>query len=343
MDQLPPFLKANVSLKTFNSFQIDEYCRYFCQVSTTEELLQALAFADESKLEVLFLGGGSNLLLTEAFEGIVIKIANRGIQLLDNDGKFIRLSVAAGEGWHNLVMQSLDRGWFGLENLSLIPGNVGAAPMQNIGAYGAEAGHLIRKVHFYNRESRRMESLSAEDCRFGYRESIFKNGLKGKAVIWEVEFELSTEARISTAYGDISGILQRDGITEPGPADVSRAVIEIRKSKLPDPTVLGNAGSFFKNPVLSAEEFEKLRESWPEIPFYPAPQNMVKVPAGWLIEKTGWKGHRRGNCGVHEKQALVLVNYGGARGSEILQLARDIIADVEEKTGIRLHPEVNII
>ncbi len=341
--QIPSIISSGVSLKNFNSFQIDESTRFFCKAENPEELNTALAFAEEQQLDLLVLGGGSNVLLTRYFPGLTIKIDNRGIEVLDKNDTTIRLKVAAGENWHEFVQTCLQNSWFGLENLSLIPGSVGAAPMQNIGAYGVEAGKWIRKVRYFHLERKVFEEISGEGCHFGYRESIFKTELKGKAIIWEVEFELSLLPEPSFAYGDIAGILKRDGIGHPAPADVSRAVIEIRQSKLPDPAVLGNAGSFFKNPVIQQADFERLKNTWPEIPSYPAGEGLVKVPAGWLIEKAGWKGYRDGAGAVHEKQALVLVNHGGAAGNDILNLAKRIISDIESKTGIRLQAEVNII
>jgi UDP-N-acetylmuramate dehydrogenase len=331
------------SLLDYNSFHIEESSRFFCEVSDAEQVQEALNLAKSQNLEVLVLGGGSNILLTKPFNGITIKIANKGIEVLETNEDYVILRVAAGENWHSFVEHCLENNFFGLENLSLIPGSIGAAPMQNIGAYGVEVGSTIVSVQYFDREKERFEHISAENCRFGYRESIFKNTLKNRAIIWTVDFKLSRHAKPATGYGDIAALLANQGISSPDPIDVSRAVIEIRRSKLPDPAVIGNAGSFFKNPVISSTDFEILKKEWPEIPSYPTPDGSVKVPAGWLIEKAGWKGHRAGNCGVHERQALVLVNHGSAKGSDILNLAWEIIEDVRQKFGIQLHPEVNII
>ena len=327
----------------YNSFHINESSRFFCQVSETGQIQEALNLAKSQNLEVLVLGGGSNILLTKAFDGITIRISNKGIEVLETNDEHVVLRVAAGENWHSFVEHCLENNFFGLENLSLIPGSVGAAPMQNIGAYGVEVGSTIVSVQYFDRQKEQFEHISAEDCKFSYRESIFKNTLKNSAIIWTVDFKLSRHAKPATGYGDIAALLAKQGISNPTPADVSRAVIEIRRSKLPDPAVLGNAGSFFKNPVISSADFEILKKECPEIPSYPAPDGLVKVPAGWLIEKAGWKGYRTANCGVHERQALVLVNHGSAKGSDILNLAWEIIEDVRQKFGIQLHPEVNII
>lgn len=343
MKSIPSFIQEQVNLKGLNTFRIAESCLYYAGAQSEEGLLASVEFAEKNGLKLLILGGGSNLLLTASYEGLVLKIENRGIQVLEKQEDRIRVRVAAGENWHDFVRQCLEKKWFGLENLSLIPGSVGAAPMQNIGAYGVEVGPLIQSIRYFHLEKKTFESIDGGDCRFAYRESIFKHELKGKVIIWEVDFKLSLKPAVSLGYGDIRAVLERKGIANPSPEDVSEAVIEIRQSKLPDPAVLGNAGSFFKNPVIPTSHYEKLKVQWPEIPSYPAAEGMVKVPAGWLIEKAGWKGFREGPCGVHEKQALVLVNYGGAAGLDILGLAEKIMDDIETKTGIRLQPEVNIV
>lgn len=341
---LPEFIETGISLQPFNSFGLAGSSRYFCRVSTEPALLSALNFAGQEKLPLLILGGGSNILLTRTFEGLTLRLENRGIVYEFIRGNQVKIRVAAGENWHELVLHCLQQGWYGLENLSLIPGSVGAAPMQNIGAYGVESGKFIDSIRYYHTEEKSWCEISGSDCRFGYRDSIFKNELKGKAVIWEVCFILSLEPNLTLDYGDIRAVLEKQGIEHPSPEDVSRAVMHIRRSKLPDPAVLGNAGSFFKNPVISSSHYQELKQRWPEIPGYPQANNEeIKVPAGWLIEMAGWKGFRKGACGVHEKQALVLVNFGNASGSDILSLAKDIISDVHNKTGILLMPEVNIL
>lgn len=337
------FFQQDAGLKSYNTFGIDEKSRFFCRVSKKEELLSGLEFARREELPVLILGGGSNILLTRKFDGLCIRLENTGIRKISESDQQVTISVAAGENWHKFVMHCLDHGWYGLENLSLIPGSVGAAPMQNIGAYGVEAGKFIESILYYHTEKHQWEEISGTECGFGYRDSIFKKELKGKAIIWEVRFRLSLIPELQLGYGDVEKTLVNHGVAMPGPKDVSKAVIEIRRSKLPDPEKLGNAGSFFKNPVIEREHFEKLKHQWPEIPSYPAEEGKVKVPAGWLIEMAGWKGMRRGSCGVHEKQALVIVNYLGATGQDILSLAGDIISDILQKTGIELVPEVNIL
>jgi UDP-N-acetylmuramate dehydrogenase len=339
---MPLVIQENVNLQKLNSFQLKEYCRYFCRITSESELTEALHFASSRKLETLILGGGSNILLSKSFPGLVIKLDNLGIQEIHRDDESVGVRVAAGENWHFFVMHCLSKGWFGLENLSLIPGSVGAAPMQNIGAYGVEVANRITQIRYFDTFIKEWKSLHAADCHFGYRDSIFKNELKGRAIIWEVDFRLSTTAEVVTGYGDVAAVLASNGIEKPKPADVSRAVIKIRQSKLPDPAVTGNAGSFFKNPVISLEHLERLKNIWPLVPSYPTGEGMVKVPAGWLIEQAGWKGKRQGNCGVHDRQALVLVNLGGATGREILELSQLIRSDVERKTGILLQPEVNL-
>jgi UDP-N-acetylmuramate dehydrogenase len=338
-----PGISENQNLRKLHTFGLDFYCRYLSEVTFISELQSALSFAKESSHPFLILGGGSNLLPTKDFEGLVIRIANKGIELLEETSDTVLIGVEAGENWHQLVMQCLEQGWFGIENLSLIPGSVGAAPMQNIGAYGVEVRQVIEQVHYYDLESGSMKSLTNAECRFGYRESIFKQELKDKAVIWKVDFRLSKQPSTKMEYGDIKAVLDGKGIINPTPKDVSEVVIQIRQSKLPDPAQIGNAGSFFKNPVVDVAIYNVLKENYPEAPSYPAGEGLVKIPAGWLIEKAGWKGKTLGNYGVHDRQALVLVNYGGAKGSDIYQLAKDIQVDVLAKFSVELQMEVNLI
>lgn len=342
IDQQPE-ISENQNLRKLHTFGLDFHCRYFTEANSIAELQSALSFANESSLPFLILGGGSNLLPTNDFEGLVIRIANRGIALLEETSDTVLIGVQAGENWHELVIQCLKKGWFGIENLSLIPGSVGAAPMQNIGAYGVEVKQVIEHVHYYDLGKKEMKILSNAECRFGYRESIFKQELKDKAVIWQVDFRLSKQPSAKMEYGDIKAVLDGKGLLNPTPKDVSDAVIQIRQSKLPDPAEIGNAGSFFKNPVVDVAIYNVLKENYPEAPSYPAGDGLVKIPAGWLIEKAGWKGKTIGNYGVHARQALVLVNYGGAKGSDIYQLAKDIQADVLAKFGVELQMEVNLI
>jgi len=331
-----------VSLQPYNTFGIDESAAFFCTVDAPDQLAEALAFASERSLEVLILGGGSNILFTRSFQGLVIQICNRGIASQRVEEKLL-VDVAAGENWHAFVLHSLSQGWFGLENLSLIPGQVGAAPMQNIGAYGVEVGNLIDSVTYYDRQTGKMESLPGNQCRFGYRESIFKHELKNRAIIWSVCFALSSKPNLHIGYGDIQKVLADKGLENPTPKDVSEAVMQIRQSKLPDPAQVGNAGSFFKNPVVPASILTSIQVGYPSVPFYNAPDGHFKIPAGWLIETAGWKGRRLGNAGVHDRQALVLVNGGGATGADILNLATAIQNSVKDQFGILLQPEVNFV
>lgn len=333
-------IQNNISLKPFNTFGMAVKSKYFAQVSNLEELQNALTSYPE--LPNYILGGGSNILFTKDFEGLIIKNDIKGIKKLKEDNDFVWLEVGAGENWHQFVLYCLEKNYAGVENLSLIPGTVGAAPMQNIGAYGVEVQDVLESVEALHRQTLELQSFTAEECKLGYRESIFKNIVKDQFVITSVVFRLNKKATLNISYGAIQDTLKVFGIVEPSIQDVSRAVIHIRQSKLPDPAQIGNGGSFFKNPVISQEEFDNLILKYPEVPHYPAPNSLTKIPAAWLIDKAGWKGHRRGNIGVHTKQALVLVNYGDGNGEDIRKLSEDIRTSVFEKYGIRLHPEVNI-
>ena len=292
----------------------------------------------------MFLGGGSNVLLCNDYAGLVIRNAIKGKQIVHEDDDHVFLKVYSGESWHETVMYCVERNWGGIENLSLIPGTVGAAPMQNIGAYGVELENVFDHLEAFNLLSFELETFSKSQCAIGYRESVFKRQLKGQYFIYSVTFKLNKKPSIHADYGDIQAMLNEKGLSAEtaGIKDVSDAVIHIRQSKLPDPKVLGNSGSFFKNPQITIEHFEALKIQFPDIKGYPQNDGM-KVPAGWLIEQCEWKGKRVGNTGSHAKQALVLVNYGGATGSEIYQLAQDIIQSVEDKFSIHLEPEVNIV
>ena len=292
----------------------------------------------------MFLGGGSNVLLCNDYPGLLIRNAIKGLQIVHEDDDHVLLRVYSGESWHETVMYCVERNWGGIENLSLIPGTVGAAPMQNIGAYGVELEQVFDQLEALNLNTLELETFNKTQCAFGYRESVFKRQLKGQYFIYSVTFKLSKKPIIHADYGDIQAILNKKGLSAEtaGIKDVSDAVIHIRQSKLPDPKVLGNSGSFFKNPQITKEHFEALKLQFPDIKGYPQNDGM-KVPAGWLIEQCGWKGKRVGNTGSHAKQALVLVNYGGATGSEIYQLAQDIIQSVADKFSIQLEPEVNIV
>lgn len=337
------YIQQHIALKPYNTFGIDAFAREFVEVSTVEELEVLASTFNLASRNVLVLGGGSNVLLTKDFDGMVIKNAIKGITLEKEDGEHVWVKAMAGEVWHDFVLYCIDHGYAGVENLSLIPGCVGAAPMQNIGAYGTEIKDVFDSLDAISIDTAETVSFDREDCRFGYRESVFKHEAKGKYIIVSVTFRLSKQPALNISYGAIRQTLEHHHITHPTIKDVSNAVIEIRRSKLPDPKVLGNAGSFFKNPEIADAQFTALKEQYPELPGYPASAGHTKVAAGWLIEQCGWKGKRVGNTGSHKDQALVLVNYGDASGDEIKALAYDIRHSVQEKFGITIDPEVNII
>ena len=335
-------IQENISLKPFNTFGIDVKARHFIEISSTDDLRQALEL--EGFPNKLILSGGSNVLLTRNIDSLVLWINIKGIRTLWEDEDRIALKIMAGENWHDFVLWTLDKGYGGLENLSLIPGNVGTAPIQNIGAYGVEIQNVFESCEAMEIKSRLLKRFTKEDCHFGYRDSFFKKDGKGQFVITSVNLILTKkDHKINTSYGAIENQLNQQKVEDPTIKDVSEAVIAIRRSKLPDPKELGNSGSFFKNPVISKKQFEKFSQENPDAPHFDVGDGTVKVPAGWLIEKCGYKGHRRGDAGVHKEQALVLVNYGNASGDEILQLARSIQSEVRNKFGIELNPEVNII
>ncbi len=335
-------IQENVSLRPYNTFGLEAEARYFAAVHSVAELQETLR-AWPGGLP-LVLGGGSNLLFTRRQERLVLHNAIKGREVVRLEGGKAWVAAGGGENWHELVGWCLEQGLGGIENLSLIPGTAGAAPIQNIGAYGVELSNVFHSLEAIELSSGMEHAFGREACQFGYRDSVFKGPLKGLYCITRVVLELTTEAHlINTAYGAIQDTLQEWGILQPTIQDVSRAVIAIRTSKLPDPAVLGNAGSFFKNPEISQAQLEELQERFPQLIHYPAGPGLVKVPAGWLIEQCGWKGARRGDAGCYAKQALVLVNYGQARAQDILQLAQDIADSVEEKFGIHLAAEVNIV
>ena len=335
-------IQENISLKPFTTFGIDKKAKFFTTVETLDELKAALLAAKEKQLPVFILGGGSNILLTRDIDGLVIKLEIKGINLVKEDGDELWVEVGAGEMWHELVLHSIAQDWAGLENLSLIPGTVGASPMQNIGAYGVEIKDVFDSLQAMHRETLEMQTFDAEACLFGYRESVFKQNFKDQFVITSVTFRLSKTPNFHLEYGAIREVLAANGIDQPSIRAISDAVIQIRQSKLPDPKEIGNAGSFFKNPTIPSAQFDALKTSYPSIPGYPSAEG-VKVAAGWLIEQTGWKGKRIGEVGVHAKQALVLVNYGGGTGEEIKKLSEQIQASVYDKFGVQLQAEVNFI
>jgi len=333
----------NTSLKPFNTFGIDAQARYFIQVSSIDELKEIYTNPSFKELNKLIIGGGSNILLQSNFDGLVIKNEIKGIHLIKEDPDYIWVSVGAGENWHEFVLHCIQNNWAGIENLSLIPGCVGAAPMQNIGAYGVEVKDVIDSVETIELSTLKNCTFSNENCKFGYRESIFKNEQKNKHCIVKVNFKLNKKPNYKIAYGAIEEELMNDSNTPLSIRKISNAVIKIRQSKLPDPKQIGNAGSFFKNPEIPNEIVLKLKEKFPNLVSYPVSEKTTKLAAGWLIENAGWKGFTEGNYGVHKLQALVLVNYGGAKGHEILALSEKIILSVKEKFGVVLEREVNII
>lgn len=335
-------IQENISLKTLTTFGIDKKAKFFTIVSTLEELKLALIQAKEMELPILILGGGSNMLLTKDIEGLVIKLEIKGIHLLQEKEDQLLVEVGAGVGWHDLVLHCIQQDWAGLENLSLIPGTVGASPMQNIGAYGVEIKDVFHSLTALHRDTLEVHTFDAAACKFGYRESVFKNELKDQYVITSVTFSLSKTPHFRLEYGAIQDVLLENGVQQPSLKAVSDAVIQIRESKLPNPKEIGNAGSFFKNPSIPQAQYEALKSAHPSIPGYPSTEG-VKVPAGWLIEQAGWKGKRIGEVGVHAKQALVLVNYGEGTGEEIRSLSHQIQASILEKFGIALQAEVNFI
>jgi len=336
-------IQENVSLKPFNTFGIDVSARYFAEVNSAEELTEILKYSNP-QMPILFLGGGSNLLLTKDFDGLVIRLNLKGITEEIINKNEILVTAKAGENWHQFVMFCLEKNYGGLENLSLIPGNVGTSPMQNIGAYGTEIKDVFESCKVLNLENLELQTFNLEQCRFGYRDSIFKQEGKGKYVILEVTFKLTRkDHKIDVEYGAIKTELDHLGISNPTIQDVSKAVINIRQSKLPDPKEIGNAGSFFKNPTIPIAQFEELKQKFENIPGYPNGE-FVKVPAGWLIEQCGWKGKQIGNVASHKLQALVIINAtGNANGKEIFDFSTMIIDSAKEKYGIELEREVNII
>ncbi|WP_143885409.1 UDP-N-acetylmuramate dehydrogenase [Chryseobacterium binzhouense] len=337
-------MQENFSLKPYNTFGIDAKAKYFAEVNSADELIETLKISKTQTLPILFLGGGSNILFTKDFDGLVIKLSLKGITVQPLNEDEVLVTAKAGENWHEFVLFCLEKNLGGLENLSLIPGNVGTSPMQNIGAYGTEIKDVFYNCTVLNLETLEIEIFDLEKCRFGYRDSIFKQEGKEKYVILEVSFRLTVRNhQIKTEYGAIKSELENLGIKNPTIQDISKAVINIRQSKLPDPKQTGNAGSFFKNPTIPLAQFEKLQKKFNNIPGYPN-GDFVKVPAGWLIEQCGWKGKQIGNAASHKLQALVIVNAtGNATGQEIFDFSTEIINSVQEKFGIELEREVNII
>ncbi len=335
-------IRAHVSLKPYNTFGIEASARYFTAFGSVEECRQVLSDKAYRDVPLLVLGGGSNLLFTRDFDGLVLRNALRGITLLREDENYYYLKAGAGENWHELVRYCVAHNYAGLENLSLIPGCVGASPMQNIGAYGVEMKDCFETLEALHIPTLEVHDFSSEACRFGYRESVFKREYKGQYIILSVTFKLRKQPVFHTSYGAIEQELEAMGVKELSIQAISEAVINIRRSKLPDPRETGNAGSFFKNPEVSQEQYHQLLEQHPGIVAYPLPGGTYKLAAGWLIEKAGWKGRTYGNYGVHARQALVLVNYGGASGRQIYDLSEEILQSIQAQFGVQLEREVNV-
>ena len=336
-------IRENISLKHYNTFGIDASAKYFAAFANVNELEALLQEDLVSKQSTrLVLGGGSNLLLTRNVNGIVLKNDINGIEVIKEDNEHVYVKAGAGENWHGLVMYCVEHGFAGMENLSLIPGNTGASPMQNIGAYGVEIKDIFHQLEALHIESGELRNFGLEECQFGYRESVFKKGGKNQYIITSVTYKLRKTPVFNTSYGAIQQELDAMGVTELSIQAISQAVINIRTSKLPDWREIGNAGSFFKNPQVAKEKYAQLKLAYPNLAGYPQGEGM-KLAAGWLIEQCGWKGFREGDAGCYPKQALVLVNYGTATGSQIFELSEKIIASVKEKFGVELEREVNII
>lgn len=335
-------IEHNISLKPYNTFGIDVKAKSFGRFESIDELKDLLKNRDP-ETPLFILGGGSNILLTKDLPFFVLKNEISGIKVVNETETSIVLKVGSGVEWHSFVRYTVEKGWGGIENMSLIPGSVGASPMQNIGAYGVEIKDSFVSLEALHIDSMELHTFNKEQCRFGYRESVFKRALKDQYVIVSVSYELLKHPKMNTTYGAIQSEIEVMGVEDITVDTVSQAVMNIRRSKLPDPKVLGNAGSFFKNPVVSTEVFKKILVNYPDAPHYPQEAGEEKLAAGWMIEKAGWKGKRIGNCGVHEKQALVLVNYGGATGQEIFDLSTLIIDDIRSKFGVTLEREVNIL
>jgi UDP-N-acetylmuramate dehydrogenase len=336
-------IQNNISLRQYNTFGIDVSAKSFASFTSVDELEEGLNAPLSSINSPLILGGGSNILFTRDYDGLVLKNELKGIELVNEDDDHYYVKAAAGENWHQFVMFCVAHNYAGLENLSLIPGNVGASPMQNIGAYGVEIKDVFYELEAFHVKDKTIQKFSAEGCEFGYRESVFKRKYKNQFVILSVTYRLNKKPSFNTSYGAIEQELEKMGVGVVSIQTISQAVINIRSSKLPDPKNIGNAGSFFKNPTLPKEELTRLQKIDASIPFYKVGDTHIKIPAGWLIENLGWKGYRKNDAGCHSKQALVLVNYDKASGKEIYDLSENILTSVKEKFDIDLEREVNII
>ncbi|MCX4219637.1 UDP-N-acetylmuramate dehydrogenase [Pseudomonas sp. MCal1] len=333
-------VQPQVSLKPFNTFGVDVSAQLFAEAHSDADVREALAYATSHDVPLLVIGGGSNLLLTADIPALVLRMASRGIRVISDDGNRVVIEAEAGEPWHPFVQHTLALGFSGLENLSLIPGTVGAAPMQNIGAYGVEIKDVFAGLTALDRQTGELRDFSLEECNFAYRDSVFKQQ-PGRWLILRVRFALARAAHLHLEYGPVRQRLIEQGIEQPTPTDVSRAICSIRSEKLPDPAVLGNAGSFFKNPLVSAAVVAQIKAQHPDLVAYAQPDGQMKLAAGWLIERAGWKGFREADAGVHKLQALVLVNYGAATGLQLLDLAQRIQKDISERFNVELEMEPN--
>ena len=334
---------ANADLKPYNTFGVPVNAQWMVECDSVADIREVIQDERWKTMPRLILGGGSNVLFTQNFEGVVLLNRLMGIELVNQDDTFVWVKSSAGVVWHSFVLHCIQNQWAGVENLTLIPGSVGACPIQNIGAYGVEIKDVFFSLEAMHVESGEIEVFDHQACAFGYRDSVFKNEERGKWVILSVTFQLRKHPVWNTQYGDIQKEMDRLGFTSPSLEGISQSVINIRQSKLPDPKVLGNAGSFFKNPVIDESLYLQVKEEFPAMPSYPAGEGKVKVPAGWLIEQAGWKGYKAENCGVNEKQALVLVNFGTATGSELYALSTQIVEDIAKRFHITLEREVNIL
>lgn len=327
-------IQTQVQLKPFNTLSLDAVASHYCKIQSDDDLIQALDFAKQQQLNILILSGGSNMLLPEQIHALVLHMDIQGIELLDADDQVQCLRVGAGQSWHDFVLWTTQQGFYGLQNLALIPGLVGASPVQNIGAYGVEVGEFIESVEVYDRENHSFNSIKAADCDFAYRHSIFKDQ-PGRYIITHIIFRLLKQPELKLNYGDLKTAVGE----EQTPENLERQVIQIRQSKLPDPKEYPNVGSFFKNPVVDLQFFDQIAQQFPNLPHYPQPNNQVKMAAGWLIDQSGWKGKQLGSVGMFHKQALVLVNYANASLKDVRATYQAVQADVQEKFGVLLEPE----